>query len=265
MIGVADGACAVVTGASSGIGAALAERLAAGRVPLVLVARSGTVLAEQASAWRGRHGADVEAFPLDLSRPGAAAALFEATEGRGRPVDLLVNSAGFGWNGPQAEFETARFLEMLSLNVTATAELTHRFLGAMRSRRRGAILNVASTAAFFPQPYFAAYGASKAFLLAFTHALHEEAKRDGVTVTALCPGYTRTRFQEVAGMRDAKGTPFPEMTADAVAEAGLRALAAGKAVAVTHPLDRLWIAATRFLPRGVPPRLAAAFFARTRV
>ncbi|HUM02588.1 MAG TPA: SDR family oxidoreductase [Thermoanaerobaculia bacterium] len=265
MIRVADGAWAVVTGASSGIGAAIAEQLAARKIPLVLVARSAGALSERAAAWRERHGIDVEALPLDLSRPGAAAALFDATEGRGRPVDLLVNGAGFGWNGPQAEFETARFLELLSLNVMATAELTHRFLVAMRSRRRGAILNVASTSAFFPQPFFAAYGASKAFILSFTHALHEEAKRDGVTVTALCPGYTRTKFHEVAGMRGAEGTPFPEMTAARVAERGLTALGKGRAVVVTHGFDRLWIAMTRVLPRSVPPRLAAAFFTRTRL
>ena len=265
MIRVADGARAVVTGASSGIGAAIAGKLAAEKVPLVLVARSAGVLSERAAALRERSGADVEVLPLDLSRPGAAAALFDATEGRGRPVDLLVNGAGFGWNGPQAEFETARFLELLELNVVATAELTHRFLVAMRARRRGAILNVASTAAFFPQPYFAAYGASKAFVLAFTEALHEEARRDGVTVTALCPGYTRTNFHAVAGMRGAEGTPFPEMTAEQVARIGLDALGKGRAFVVTHGLDRLWIAMTRFLPRSIPPRLVAAFFSRTRV
>lgn len=265
MTGVPEGSRAVVTGASSGIGAAIAGRLAAARVPLVLVARSAGELSTQATAWRARHGGEVETLPLDLSRPGAAAAVFEATEGRGRPVDLLVNAAGFGWNGPQAEFETARFLELLRLNVEATAELTHRFLGAMRVRKRGGILNVASTAAFFPQPYFAAYAASKAFILSFTHALHEEAKRDGVRVTALCPGYTRTRFHEVAGMRGAEGTPFPELPADRVAELGLAAVARGRAVVVTHRLDRVWIALTRILPRSVPPKLAAAFFRKTRL
>ena len=144
MIRVADGARAVVTGASSGIGAAIAGKLAAEKVPLVLVARSGGVLSEQAAAWRERFGADVEVLPLDLSRPGAAAALFEATEGRGRPVDLLVNAAGFGWNGPQVEFPDGRFLELLRLNVEATAGLTHLFLRAMAGRGTGAILNVAS-------------------------------------------------------------------------------------------------------------------------
>jgi short-subunit dehydrogenase len=259
------GSCAVVTGASSGIGAAIAEKLAARGMPLLLVARSAEPLALKAAACRERHGVPAGFLASDLSRPGAAAELFEATEGSGRPVDLLVNSAGFGWVGPQVEFDTARFLELLELNVVATAELTHRFLRAMRARGRGAILNVASTAAFFPQPYFAAYGASKAFILAFTHALHEEAKADGVTLTALCPGYTRTNFYRVAGMRGADGTPFPEMTAERVAEIGLSALEKGKAVAVTHGLDKIWIAMTRVLPRSLPPRLAARFFPTVRL
>jgi short-subunit dehydrogenase len=265
VIRVSAGARAVVTGASSGIGQAIAARLAARGLPLVLVARSAGVLAERAAEWRARHGVAVEAVPLDLARPGAAAELFDRTEGAGTPVDLLVNAAGFGWNGPQAGMETSRLLELLRLNVLATAELTHLFLRTMTARKRGAILNVASTSGFYPMPYFAAYGASKAFLLSFTHALHEEAKRDGVTLTALCPGYTRTNFYAVAGMRGAEGTPFPEMTADAVAEAGLRALEEGKPFTVTHWLDRLWIASGRLVPRSVPARLGAVFFSRTRL
>ena len=265
MTRVEKSALAVVTGASSGIGAAIAGKLAAYGVPLVLVARSAGILAERAAGLRARHGVVVEVVPLDLSREEAAAELFDRTEGAGGAVDLLVNAAGFGWNGPQAEMETARFLDLLRLNVLATAELTHRFLRAMVARKHGAILNVVSTAAFLPAPYFAAYGASKAFVLNFTHALHEEAKRDGVTLTALCPGYTRTNFHAVARMRGAEGTPFPEMTPEAVAEFGLRALEKGKAVAVTHLLDRIWIAAGRLVPRSVPPKLAARFFAATRL
>jgi short-subunit dehydrogenase len=263
--GAPEGGWSVVTGASSGIGAAIARKLAARKQPLVLVARSEEILVRTASEWRAAHGVPVEPFALDLSQPDAAAQLFEATEGAGRKVGLLVNAAGFGWVGPQAEFDTTRFLELLRLNVVASAELTHRYLGVMRRRGRGAILNVASTAAFFPQPWFAAYGASKAFLLAFTHALHEEARADGVTLTALCPGFTRTNFQTVAGMRGAEGTPFPEMTAEEVAEIGLRALRRGKAVVVTHPFDRIWIAMTRALPRSLPPRLARRFFGSVRV
>jgi short-subunit dehydrogenase len=255
---------AVVTGASSGIGAAIARILAAKKKRLVLVARSAATLDAEAADWRRVFGGEIDVLPLDLVRPGAPAELFSRTEGRGLVVDLLVNAAGFGWNGPQREMDVERLRDLLRLNVLATAELTHLFLGAMAARGKGKILNVASTAGFYPTPYFSAYGASKAFLLAFTHALHEEAKRDGVTVTALCPGYTRTNFHAVAGMKEAGTTPFPEMTAEAVAEEGLRALEAGKAVAVTHPLDRAWIAAGRLVPRSVPAKLGAFFFSRTR-
>ena len=126
-------------------------------------------------------------------------------------------------------------------------------------------MNVASTAGFLPMPYFAAYAASKAYVLSLTHALHEEAKVDGITVTCLCPGYTKTEFHRIAGMRGAEATPFPEMRADDVAEIGLRALEDGKPLVVTHPLDRLWIESGRLVPRSVPPKIAAAIFRRTRL
>lgn len=256
---------AVVTGASSGIGEAIARKLAAERTPLLLVARSGETLASLAANWKERFGGPVETLALDLSRPEAAGTLFEKTEGAGKRVDLLVNNAGFGLNGPEADLPLPRVLELLRLNVVATAELTHRFLVAMRVRRAGGILNVASTSAFIPLPYFAAYGASKAFVLNFTQALHEEAKKDGVTVSCLCPGYTKTNFYAVAGMRGAEATPFPEMTADAVAAIGLKALEKNRAVAVTHILDKFWIASGRLVPRAIPPKIAAAVFSKTRL
>ena len=154
---------------------------------------------------------------------------------------------------------------MIRLNVGATAELSHRFLVAMKGRGSGWILNVASTAAFLPGPWFGSYSATKAFVLSLSQALHEEAKRDGVVVTCLCPGYTRTGFQAAAGMKPAdEALLFPVMDADAVAEAGLRALVRGRAVGVPHPLDRLWIASLRLAQRWLPPRLASAFFRQSR-
>lgn len=264
MLEVPAGSLAVVTGASSGIGEAIARKLAARRIPLLLVARSADLLRALAAELSAAHGVAADALPLDLSRTGAADALHQATEGAGRPVDLLVNAAGFGWNGRAVEQPEAQLEEMLRLNVVGTALLSRRFLAAMAARRRGRILNVASTAAFLPAPYFAAYSASKAFVLSFTEALHHEAKRDGVTVTCLCPGYTRTRFHLAAGMREGKTGPFPEMRADDVAEAGLHALERGRAVWITHPLDRLWIFSGRFAPRAVAPLIAERFFRFTR-
>ena len=256
---------AVVTGASSGIGAALSRLLAESGRDLFLVARRGDVLARLAGDLAKANGIDATFLAADLGTPEGRAALFAATEGAGRAVSILVNDAGFGLSGAEADLALERVLSMLQLNVVATAELTHRFLVAMRARGTGGILNVASTAAFYPTPYFAAYGASKAFILSFTHALHEEARRDGVTVTCLCPGYTKTNFGAVAGMRGAEGTLFPEMTADAVAKIGLDALAKKKAWVLTHPLDRVWIASGRLVPRTVPVKLGAASLSRRRL
>ncbi len=253
---------AVVTGASSGIGAALARALAAEGRPLVLVARNAAVLEALARELRAAHGGAADVLAADLGTPGGRDAVWDATEGAGRPVAFLVNNAGFGLNGPEADLPLERVRALLELNVVATAELTHRFLVAMKTRRAGAILNVASTSAFYPTPYFSAYGASKAFVLNFTHSLHEEAKKYGVTVTCLVPGYTKTNFYAVAGMRGAEATPFPEMTAEAVAKIGLEAVRKRKAFVVTHPLDRAWIFLGRFVPRWVPAKLGALFFSR---
>lgn len=266
MLVVPSGSFALVTGASSGIGEAIAERLAARGVPLILAARSAPKLEALQAAWRARHGVAVETVAVDLSDADGPTRLWAATEGAGRQVDLLVNNAGFGLNGGEAELPLEKVAEMIRLNVGATAELTHRFLVAMSSRRTGWILNVASTAAFVPGPWFGAYSATKAFVLSFSQALHEEAKRDGVTVTCLCPGYTRTGFQAAAGMKPADETPiFPVLSAGAVADAALAALEKGRPFVVPHVLDRLWIASLRFVPRSVPPRLAAAFFRRSRL
>jgi uncharacterized protein len=266
MLSLPPGAFALVTGASSGIGEAIAGRLAARGVPLVLAARSAARLEELRAEWTARHRVAVETVAVDLSEAEGPRRLWEATEGAGREVHLLVNNAGFGLNGAEADLPLERTAAMVRLNVAATAELTHRFLVAMRGRRSGWILNVASTAAFLPGPHFATYSATKAFVLSFTHALHEEAKRDGVTVSCLCPGYTRTAFQAAAGMKSADETPlFPVLSAGEVAEAGLRALEKGRPFVVPHPLDRLWIASLRLVPRSLPPKLAAAFFRRSRL
>lgn len=255
---------AVVTGASSGIGEAIARLLAREKRPLLLVARSGDAL-EKLARELAEQGSEAAVLAVDLGTPEGRDAVFARTEGAGSPVSLLVNNAGFGLVGPQAEVPVEKLRALLELKVVTTAELTHRFLVAMRTRGRGAILNVSSTSAFYPTPYFSAYGASNAFVLNFSHALHEEAKADGVVVTCLVPGYTKTNFHAVARMKGAETTPFPEMTAEAVAKVGLAAVRKGKAFAVTHPLDRLWIASGRLVPRAVPARIGARFFRKAKL
>jgi hypothetical protein len=255
---------AVVTGASSGIGAAFARALAAAGGRVVCVARSRAALDALAAELNAARGGAAEVVVADLGTEDGRDALWNATEGAGRAVSLLVNNAGFGLNGPEADLPFERVRALLQLNVVATAELTHRFLVAMKARKAGAILNVSSTAAFYPTPYFSLYGASKAFVLNFTHALHEEAKAFGVTVTCLCPGYTKTNFHAVARMKGAEATPFPEMTAEAVARIGLDAVRKRKALVVTHPLDRAWIASGKLVPRWVPAKIGAYFFSKMR-
>lgn len=264
MIALPAGSFALVTGASAGIGEAIARGLAARRVPQLLVARSADRLEALAAELRALSGVDVEALPLDLAEEGAAGRLFDATEGAGRPVGLLVNNAGFGYYGPQAEHGLPRTLRMLRLNVASLAEATDRFLAPMRERRAGFVLNVASTAAFLPVPYMAVYSATKAFVLSFSHALHEELRGTGVVVTALCPGTTRTGFHRVAGLAEGARVRFPSLSAETVAEAGLRGLERGKALVVPNLLDSAWIFTGRLVPRSLPPRIAAAVFSRLK-
>ena len=261
----ADGGLAVVTGASSGIGAAFARALAVEGRNVLLVARSKDALEAIAAELNAASSGTAGILVADLGTAEGRDAVWNATEGAGRPASLLVNNAGFGLVGPETELPLERVRALLELNVVATAELTHRFLVAMTGRHAGAILNVASTSAFYPMPYFSVYGASKAFILNFTQALHEEAKASGVLVTCLVPGFTKTNFGAAARMKEGDETPFPVMTAEAVAAAGLKALRKKKAFAVTHPLDRLWIASGRLVPRWVPAKIGARFFSKARL
>lgn len=264
MIALPAGTFALVTGASAGIGEAIARGLARRRVPQVLVARSGEKLGKLAEELRGLSGVAVETIALDLASDGAAERLFGATEGAGKPVGLLVNNAGFGFYGPEEEQGLERTRRMLKLNVETTVALTHLVLGPMRERGSGFVLNVASTAAFLPVPWMAVYAATKAFVLSFSQALHEELRGRGVVVTALCPGTTRTDFHRVAGLAAGERVRFPSLSAETVAEAGLRGLERGKAVVVPNLLDSAWIFTGRLVPRTLPPKIGAAVFSRLR-
>ncbi|MDT8435252.1 MAG: SDR family oxidoreductase, partial [Gemmatimonadota bacterium] len=191
---------ALVTGASAGIGRELAQRLAAAGWPVALTARRRERLEGLAADIETRHG--VRALPVaaDLEDPEGPARIEAALAAEGFEVDFLVNNAGFGTWGPFAERPLAAQTGMIRVNVLAPTELTRRLLPAMRDRGAGRILNVASTAAFQPGPWMAVYFASKAYVLHFSEALREELRRTGVTVTVLCPGPTRTEFQERADM-----------------------------------------------------------------
>lgn len=246
-----------VTGASAGIGAAFARRLARQHYDLALVARSRERLAALAAELEG--GAEIQCEIVAADLTDGAELQRVAQRIAGDPaLELLVNNAGFGTVGRFAELDAEREEAEIRLNVIALMQLTRAALPGLIERRRGAIINVSSLAAFQPGPRNATYGATKAFVNSFTEALHEELRGTGVRVQALCPGFTRTEFQERAGI-DTSGLPgFAWMTADAVADASLAALARGDLICVPGIGNRLVAAASTAMPRAVVRRVVGA-------
>lgn len=247
---------ALVTGASAGIGAEFARQLAARKVDLVLVARREGALSEVADEARRMSGVAVEVLPADL----ASAEGRQAVEGRLRqessPIQLLVNNAGFGAYGSFDELGLDRQSEMLEVNVTAVVRLTHVVLERLRGLGGGGVINVASTASFQPNPYGAVYGASKSFVRSFTEALHEELEGSGIRAMALCPGYTETEFQRIAGVRPGV-MPSPVVTGPAeVVERALRDFVRGRAVCVPGGANRLGAIGAQLTPSIVTRKLS---------
>lgn len=239
---------AVVTGASSGIGLALARRLATGGCDLLLIGRDAGRLADAAAEVEAL-GARAQTAMVDLADAQARAAL-GARLAAAAP-DILVNNAGVGASGSFAEIGPARAAEMVATNVSAVMELCAAVLPAMQARGSGRILNVASTGAFAPLPYAAVYGATKAFVLSFSESLASELKRSGVTVTVLCPGPTPTRFFERAGMENTRLFTAPMTSPERVAEAGYRAMMAGQRLRVVGIVNRLLVFTLRLGPRAL--------------
>ena len=220
--------CALITGASEGIGCELAKLFARDKFNLVLVARNEMRLNRLAAEFRAKDGIEVKVLAKDLSAATAPPEIFDAL--RDTPVSILVNNAGFGWHGAFAATELQRSLDMMQVNMAALVQLTHLFVQPMLARRAGKILNVASTAAFQPGPMVNVYYASKAFVHSFSYALAEELRDSGVTVTTLCPGTTRTEFFARGNFGSARA-PFT-MDARTVAEAGYRGLMRGQRVVI---------------------------------
>jgi short-subunit dehydrogenase len=239
----------LVTGASSGIGAAFARKLAERGYRVGLVARSEDKMRELTGAMSG----EPEIFTCDLGDPAARERLVDDIRGRGLDVGILVNNAGFGVYKDFVESDRQRELEQLHVTVEAVVDLTHRFLPAMVERGRGAVINTSSTSAFQPIPGNAGYAAAKAYVLALGEALHEETRKAGVTVTTLCPGPVHTGFQDASEAHDfAKTLPKPMWRdADTVAEAGIRGAERGKRLVVPGAPNRVSGAMARFSPRPV--------------
>ena len=226
-------AITLITGASGGIGEALAHEFARDGQPLALVARDVAELQRVANDLRKGFGVKVMVIAADLQDPSASAQIQDALAAERVYVHTLVNNAGFGLKGDVAEMDREGQLAMLDLNVRALTELTHRFLAPMLDRSAGAILNVASTAAFQPGPRMAVYYASKSYVLSFTEALAHELKNTGVSISALCPGPTPSGFQARANMEDARlVTMMPTTSVGQVAKAGYKGLKKGKRVII---------------------------------
>jgi len=250
---------ALVTGASSGIGETFARRLAAKGHDLVLVARRRERLQTLAAGLRDAHGVEAEVLAADLATAEGVERVAERL-GRG-DIGLLVNNAGFGTSGEFAALPVAREMEEIAVNVAALVRLTHAAVASMVAQGQGVIINVASTAAFQPVPYMATYGATKAFVLSFSEALHEEVRGRGVTVTCVCPGPVRTEFQEVAGVRaDRLRTGW--VSRERVVDAALRAASRREAVVVPGGLNQTMAVAAKLSPRFLVRRVAGAMFRR---
>ncbi len=248
--------CYLITGASAGLGTHFAQAVAARGSDVILVARRGERLEQLAQHLRQKHDIDAHVIVSDLTEAGAVARLIEEVTELGLSVTHLINNAGFGLRGAFAEMDGPSQARMLDLNCRVPTELTHAVLPAMIAAGRGGVLNVASTAAFQPGPWMAVYYATKAYLLSFSEAVHDEVKAQGVNVSALCPGPTRTEFFDVAEMQDSALSRFMAGPAEKVVADGLKALDANRAVRVSGMLNATIASSIRFTPRPLARRIA---------
>ena len=248
---------ALVTGASSGIGHELSLLLARQGYDLVLVGRNRAALTALSDRIRDEFGVAAECCPKDLSVQSAPDELFEDLERKGTAVDVLVNDAGFAIQGPFHENDATTLLDMLQVNITAVTHLTRLVLPQMIQRGRGRILNISSIGAFMPGPLMAAYFASKAYVLSLSEALANELHGTGVTITALCPGPTRSKFAIRAKLTDTKAFRGHLMEPADVAQEGFEAMMKGKTVVITGLKHRM-----QMLPTPLVPRRLLAYFAR---
>jgi short-subunit dehydrogenase len=249
---------AVITGASSGIGAELARVFAPRGYSLVLAARRAERLETLAGELRAQHGVEAEVLASDLEDPVSPAKLLEEIEARGIRIHTLVNNAGFGLRGRFARLPYDEQIAMLELNVLALTKLCRLVLPGLIERRTGGILNVASTAAFQAGPNMAVYYATKAFVLSLSEALHEETNRYGVTVTALCPGPTPTEFAARANLQMTRLFKMKPMTlsAEQVAREGVDGYEAGKAIVIPGWANRIGALGAQLGPRALARKIA---------
>jgi len=238
----------LITGASEGMGREFAKVFARNGYPLILVARNKERLAVLSQGLTGSYSVDVRTIALDLSAPDAPASLKASLDSQNICVDILINNAGSGIHGLFHAMDWNATEKMLSLNMISTTHLTRLFLPKMIEKGSGKILNVASTAAFQPGPFMACYFASKAYVLSFTEALAEELSGTGVTVTAFCPGPTKTQFQKRSGTEAIRENSFAMKAAPAV-EAAFRGLMKGKRIVIPGFTNKLLAVLVRLAPK----------------
>lgn len=248
----------LVTGASSGIGLELARVFAAHGYSLVLLARQQAVLEQLAREFQQHYKVPVWVLPADLRQADAPVQIAESLKQQHITVDVLVNNAGFGIHGPCSQNPVQQQLDLLQVNMTALVHLTRLLLPGMLERRCGGVLNVASTAAFQAGPDMALYYASKAFVLSFSEALHEELRPAGLHVSCLCPGPTATGFAAAADLGDARLFRFGTQSAAAVAQFGYAAYQRNQAIAIPGLRNRLLALGARLSPRFVSRKIAKA-------
>jgi short-subunit dehydrogenase len=256
------GKWALVTGASAGIGVALATQLASEGTNLVLTARRQDRLQSLAEKLRSAHAIRTEVFAADLAKPVAPQQIYDFTRQKQIEIDLLINNAGFGQYGELPSVETQRLVDMVQVNCVAVVYLTRLYLADMVARKRGDVLILASTASFQAVPYISTYAATKAFDLLFAEGLAVEMKPYGIRVCALCPGSTESEFHAVAGQEEFSRAPE---AAEKVARTGLQALAEGKGYVISGLGNYLGAQSQRLVPRRMVTRIAGNMFRPEKV
>lgn len=255
MAGKNDRQTALITGASSGIGYDLAQIMAAD-FDLIVTARNQKKLEQLAQELEARHANHVHVVPADLARPEAPTQIFAEIDRRGLRVDALVNNAGFGAHGEFRSTVLEDELQMIQVNITAVTHLTKLALPGMLERKRGRILNVASTAGFQPGPLMAVYYATKAYVISFSEAIDNELKGTGVTVSCLCPGPTATEFATRADMETSRLFLLGRMRSLDVARAGYKGMLRGKRLVIPGIRNKMIMETVRFTPRKLVTAIA---------
>jgi len=246
---------ALVTGASSGFGVHFARLLAERKANLALVARRTEPMDRLAEELRQKYSVQVIVDGMDLARAGAGSELKSRLDARGIPIDILVNNAGYGLYGPFLDQPLEKITEMLQLNMITVTELTHLFARGMVDRRGGHVLLTASILGYQPVPGYAAYAATKAYVLQFGEALHQELAPHGVVVTALCPGMSATSFAEVSGQKLSPLLRMTLMNPEPVAKAGVLAMLAGRPTVIPGLFNKTTVFLNRLMPRPLQGKI----------